>query len=118
MKTKLDNFDISATAKALIKGVLRTRNTVALSALTKAAIFQRDVLLGKDPAEPVHKFNKIKDSKSRARVQNMVTEIAGLDDRKAVSLLCAACINQRKAVRAALKAEADQAEVAPTEAAA
>ncbi len=94
MKTKLENLDISNSAKAVVRDVLKTRNLPTLCLFVKAALANRA------DEEAELNFDKVGDKKSRARAQRVCRAIAGLDEPKAVSVVCATAINQRKASRA------------------
>jgi phage terminase large subunit GpA-like protein len=96
--------EVPAAAAALVAEVKKTKSAPALTAVVKHAIAQRDYLLGKSVDEPDHTrhLQKLKDAKSRDRVKRLCSGIDKLEDRKAVSVVCRAAIEQRKTVRAAL----------------
>lgn len=100
MKTNLKDLDISDSDKELIKACGKTRNLATLSAVVKAAIARRDDLLGKEGTEFTFNFEtKFSDAQSRARAEDLVDEILAMNDRKALSVLCATVIRQRKEIR-------------------
>lgn len=103
MKTKLEDLNIPAADQKLVRSVASTRCKRVATLLVKAAICRRDQLLGKDPEVPEFRFEKVKESKSRARAKALVDAIMALEDRKSVSVVCGTAILTRKACRAKAK---------------
>jgi hypothetical protein len=99
MATK--QLNITPAASKLLTEIQKTRNVPALTALVKQCIYVRDYILGKDPEAPEFDRNleKVKDAKSRQRVKQMLAKLDELTEKKDVSVICAAAIRQRKAVR-------------------
>lgn len=98
MKTELKDLDIPTESKKLVNDIRKTRNPHVLREVVKAGIFRRDQLLEKDPEEPQYRLDKL-DSKTRQRAKRLLARVEGLEDRKSVSVLCAAAIQQRKECR-------------------
>lgn len=108
MKTKIKDLKISDDNKQLLKDVLKTRSAPAMTAIVKACILRRDELLGKEVHEFEFNFDaKIKDNKSRKRLQRLCADILKVKDRKALSVLTGQSILHRKACRDRAKGDSD-----------
>jgi hypothetical protein len=99
---KIASLNVSAGCKRLLKDLTRTRNSRAVAFLVRKGLAQRDSLLGKDEVDECDfDLTKIKESKSRARLADMLERVEALEERKDLSVFCSAAIAQRKAVRKA-----------------
>lgn len=96
-----------AKSREVVKAIKQTTSPASLALVVKAAIYARDVMLGKELDALELNFNRVADAAARKRVKGLCEKIVKLTDRKGIATVCRIAIKHRAEMKA--KAEAKKA---------